>query len=254
MYYSFISSDRFHRFIIQVHGSDKVTIHGLVSPPGSPPPSIALLFSLFVSTVSRFFFTTDPDPFSTSSRYVFTSCVLTSIASSHFRCRALEIQRVFLSASSILHSHPSQPPTVVDPPISFDDNNSVCQTPLAYEFESGGEATHQLSETIAERGMNKTTTDQAVHLDLISKTRGITTAESYFINLPEQLKNHFTYGPLLNHYCKHQMTEKAESMFHGTAKFLFDYIIRFPKVASSWIRILLKRVLNDTIFDSSSDN
>lgn len=61
--------------------------------------------------------------------------------------------------------------------------------------------------------MNKTTTDQAVHLDLISKTRGITTAESYFINLPEQLKNHFTYGPLLNHYCKHQMTEKAESMF-----------------------------------------
>ncbi|XP_023745681.1 pentatricopeptide repeat-containing protein At1g60770 [Lactuca sativa] len=71
----------------------------------------------------------------------------------------------------------------------------------------------KLSETMAERGMNKTITDQAVHLDLISKTRGITAAESYFINLPEQSKNHFTYGPLLNHYCKHQMTEKAESMF-----------------------------------------
>ncbi|KAL4574006.1 hypothetical protein LXL04_020828 [Taraxacum kok-saghyz] len=71
----------------------------------------------------------------------------------------------------------------------------------------------KLSETMAERGMNKTITDQAVHIDLISKARGITAAESYFINLPEQSKNHFTYGPLLNHYCKHQMTEKAESMF-----------------------------------------
>nr|KAJ0212644.1 hypothetical protein LSAT_V11C400158360 [Lactuca sativa] len=30
-----------------------------------------------------------------------------------------------------------------DPPISFDDNNSVRPTPSAYEFESGGEATHE---------------------------------------------------------------------------------------------------------------
>nr|KAJ0186041.1 hypothetical protein LSAT_V11C900464620 [Lactuca sativa] len=30
-----------------------------------------------------------------------------------------------------------------DPPISFDDNNSVRPTHSAYEFESGGEATHQ---------------------------------------------------------------------------------------------------------------
>lgn len=66
---------------------------------------------------------------------------------------------------------------------------------------------------MAERGMNKTVSDQAVHIDLIAKTRGINAAEAYFINLPEQSKNHFTYGPLLNHYCKEQMTEKAESMF-----------------------------------------
>ncbi|KAL8224562.1 hypothetical protein R6Q57_020037 [Mikania cordata] len=71
----------------------------------------------------------------------------------------------------------------------------------------------KLSETMAERGMNKTTSDQAVHIDLLAKTRGISAAEAYFINLPEQSKNHFTYGPLLNHYCKELMTDKAESMF-----------------------------------------
>nr|KAJ0225753.1 hypothetical protein LSAT_V11C100048570 [Lactuca sativa] len=31
-----------------------------------------------------------------------------------------------------------------DPPNSFDDNNSVRPTPSTYEFESGGEATHQV--------------------------------------------------------------------------------------------------------------
>ncbi|KAK1419993.1 hypothetical protein QVD17_29483 [Tagetes erecta] len=71
----------------------------------------------------------------------------------------------------------------------------------------------KLSETMAERGMNKTVSDQAVHIDLIAKTKGINAAEAYFVSLPEQSKNHFTYGPLLNHYCKELMTDKAESMF-----------------------------------------
>lgn len=71
----------------------------------------------------------------------------------------------------------------------------------------------KLSETMAERGMNKTVSDQAVHIDLIAKARGINAAEAYFVDLPEQSKNHFTYGPLLNHYCKELITEKAESMF-----------------------------------------
>ncbi|XP_071716696.1 large ribosomal subunit protein mL101 (rPPR4) [Rutidosis leptorrhynchoides] len=71
----------------------------------------------------------------------------------------------------------------------------------------------KLSETMAERGMNKTVSDQAVHIDLIAKARGINAAEAYFVDLPEQSKTHFTYGPLLNHYCKELMTDKAESMF-----------------------------------------
>ncbi|KAB1202714.1 hypothetical protein CJ030_MR7G004111 [Morella rubra] len=70
----------------------------------------------------------------------------------------------------------------------------------------------KLSETMCKRGMNKTVSDQAVHLDLVSKTRGIAAAENYFVGLPESSKNHLCYGALLNCYCKELMTEKAEAL------------------------------------------
>ncbi|XP_015870254.3 large ribosomal subunit protein mL101 (rPPR4) [Ziziphus jujuba] len=70
----------------------------------------------------------------------------------------------------------------------------------------------KLSETMAKRGMNKTVSDQAIHLDLIAKARGIPAAENYFIGLPESLKNHLCYGALLNCYCKELMTEEAEAL------------------------------------------
>ena len=65
---------------------------------------------------------------------------------------------------------------------------------------------------MAKRGMNKTVSDQAIHLDLIAKTRGIPAAENYFIDLPESSKNHLCYGALLNCYCKELMTEEAEAL------------------------------------------
>lgn len=65
---------------------------------------------------------------------------------------------------------------------------------------------------MCKRGMNKTVSDQAVHLDLVSKTRGIAAAENYFVGLPESSKNHLCYGALLNCYCKELMTEKAEAL------------------------------------------
>ncbi|XAR65095.1 hypothetical protein NMG60_11009066 [Bertholletia excelsa] len=68
---------------------------------------------------------------------------------------------------------------------------------------------------MAERGMNKTVSDQAIHLDLIAKARGIDAAESYFIDLPETSKNHLTYGALLNCYCKELMAEKAEALLEN---------------------------------------
>ncbi|KAK6137909.1 hypothetical protein DH2020_028343 [Rehmannia glutinosa] len=71
----------------------------------------------------------------------------------------------------------------------------------------------KLSETMEKRGMNKTVSDQAIHLDLIAKSRGIAAAEAYFMSLPESSKNHLTYGALLNCYCKDLMTEKAQALF-----------------------------------------
>lgn len=65
---------------------------------------------------------------------------------------------------------------------------------------------------MAKRGMNKTVSDQAIHLDLIAKARGVAAAESYFVSLPESSKNHLCYGSLLNCYCKELMTEQAEAL------------------------------------------
>lgn len=70
----------------------------------------------------------------------------------------------------------------------------------------------QLSENMTKRGMNKTVSDQAIHIDLIAKARDVVAAETYFINLPETAKNHLTYGALLNCYCKELMTDKAEAL------------------------------------------
>lgn len=71
----------------------------------------------------------------------------------------------------------------------------------------------KLSETMAKRGVNRTVSDQAIHLDLVAKARGIAAAESYFVGLPESSKNHLCYGSLLNCYCKELLTEKAEALF-----------------------------------------
>ncbi|KAJ4711054.1 putative Pentatricopeptide repeat-containing protein [Melia azedarach] len=70
----------------------------------------------------------------------------------------------------------------------------------------------KLSENMEKRGMNKTVSDQAIHLDLVAKVRGVDAAENYFVDLPETSKNHLTYGALLNCYCKELMTEKAEAL------------------------------------------
>ncbi|XP_070031155.1 large ribosomal subunit protein mL101 (rPPR4) [Nicotiana tomentosiformis] len=70
----------------------------------------------------------------------------------------------------------------------------------------------KLSETMEKRGMNKTISDQAIHLDLVAKSKGIEAAETYFSDLPEASKNLLTYSALLNCYCKELMTEKAEAL------------------------------------------
>ncbi|KAF6157409.1 hypothetical protein GIB67_004347 [Kingdonia uniflora] len=70
----------------------------------------------------------------------------------------------------------------------------------------------KLSEAMVKRGMNMTVSDQAIHLDIIAKARGVPAAENYFANLPEVSKNHLCYGALFNCYCKELQTEKAEAL------------------------------------------
>ncbi|KAF9601827.1 hypothetical protein IFM89_023514 [Coptis chinensis] len=77
-------------------------------------------------------------------------------------------------------------------------------------------------ESMAKRGMNMTVSDQAIHLDIIAKTRGIPAAESFFVGLPEASKNHLCYGALLNCYCKELMTEKAEALMEKMKELRFD--------------------------------
>ncbi|CAH2047745.1 unnamed protein product [Thlaspi arvense] len=72
----------------------------------------------------------------------------------------------------------------------------------------------KLSEVMEHKGMNKTVSDQAIHLDLVAKARGIAAGETYFVDLPETSKTELTYGSLLNCYCKELMTEKAEGLLN----------------------------------------
>ncbi|XAR63283.1 hypothetical protein NMG60_11023170 [Bertholletia excelsa] len=56
------------------------------------------------------------------------------------------------------------------------------------------------------------TSDTAIQLDLIAKAHGVSSAEDYFLKLPDKLKDKRTYGSLLNAYVQAKMREKAESL------------------------------------------
>ncbi|KAL5700862.1 hypothetical protein ACHQM5_026264 [Ranunculus cassubicifolius] len=79
----------------------------------------------------------------------------------------------------------------------------------------------QLFEWLDERGLDLSYGDLAVRLDLICKAEGIDAVENYFVSLPESLKNKYTYGALLNCYCKEKLTEKAMSLLDMMKKLNF---------------------------------
>ncbi|XP_077219302.1 large ribosomal subunit protein mL101 (rPPR4)-like isoform X2 [Tasmannia lanceolata] len=78
-----------------------------------------------------------------------------------------------------------------------------------------------VSEWMEKRDFNFTYSDHAIRVDLISKAKGIDSAEKYFESLPVPAKNKFTYGALLNCYCKEKMSEKAMSLFDTMSKLNF---------------------------------
>ncbi|MED6122204.1 hypothetical protein PIB30_037636 [Stylosanthes scabra] len=71
----------------------------------------------------------------------------------------------------------------------------------------------EIMEWLESRKINFALNDYAVYLDLVSKTKGVDAAENYFNGLPPHAQNKFTYGALLNCYCKELMTEKALAHF-----------------------------------------
>ncbi|XP_057429070.1 pentatricopeptide repeat-containing protein At4g21705, mitochondrial [Lotus japonicus] len=56
-------------------------------------------------------------------------------------------------------------------------------------------------------------TEHAVHLDLIGKVHGFSSAESYFDSLKEQDKTEKAYGALLNCYVRQRLTDKSLAHF-----------------------------------------
>ncbi|WCJ23038.1 Tetratricopeptide repeat (TPR)-like superfamily protein [Euphorbia peplus] len=57
-----------------------------------------------------------------------------------------------------------------------------------------------------------TASDAAIQLDLISKVRGVSSAEDFFEKVTDKVKDRRIYGALLNAYVKSNMREKAEAL------------------------------------------
>ncbi|PIA30980.1 hypothetical protein AQUCO_05300066v1 [Aquilegia coerulea] len=66
--------------------------------------------------------------------------------------------------------------------------------------------------------------DAAIHLDLICKVLGVQSAEEYFSRLPETLKDKCTYGSLLNTYVRARLKEKAESLLKEMSSKGYDTV------------------------------
>ncbi|CAL9009307.1 unnamed protein product [Prunus brigantina] len=71
----------------------------------------------------------------------------------------------------------------------------------------------EIMEWMEFRKMNYSKADFAIRLDLTAKVKGIEAAEDYFSGLSPSSKDRFTYGALLNCYCKELMEEKALSLY-----------------------------------------
>ena len=70
----------------------------------------------------------------------------------------------------------------------------------------------QVYEWMNNRGerFRLSSSDAAIQLDLVAKVCGVSSAEDYFLRLPDALKDNRVYGALLNAYARVKMRDKAE--------------------------------------------
>jgi len=76
----------------------------------------------------------------------------------------------------------------------------------------------------------------AVQLDLVSKTKGLVAAEEFFSGLPAPAKNKYTYGALLNCYCKELMKDKALNHFEKMDELGYVTSLSFNNLMSLYMR------------------
>jgi pentatricopeptide repeat protein len=96
----------------------------------------------------------------------------------------------------------------------------------------------QIMDWMEKKKIKYNSTDHALRLDLLSKTKGILAAEEYFNILPPTAKDRLTYGALLNCYCKELMEDKALALFKkmGELNFLSSELA-FNNLMSLYMRL-----------------
>ena len=81
--------------------------------------------------------------------------------------------------------------------------------------------------------------DGVIQLDLIARVHGVSSAEGFFLNLTNDLKDKRTYGALLNAYVHSRSKEKAESLLDimRSKSYLFligVHLIQWPQCILRW--------------------
>lgn len=95
----------------------------------------------------------------------------------------------------------------------------------------------QIIEWMEIRKVNFSWSNYAVQLDLVSKTKGVDAAESFFGGLPPPAKNRYTYGALLNCYCKELMKDKALSHFDTMDELGYVTNLAFNNVMTLFMKL-----------------
>ncbi|KAK7344367.1 hypothetical protein VNO77_13890 [Canavalia gladiata] len=95
----------------------------------------------------------------------------------------------------------------------------------------------EIMEWMEMRKINFALEDYAVHLDLVSKTKGVVAAENFFSFTPPCAKNKYTYGALLNCYCKELMIDKAVGLFDKMEELGYITVLAFSNLMGMYMRL-----------------
>ncbi|GMH20913.1 hypothetical protein Nepgr_022755 [Nepenthes gracilis] len=95
----------------------------------------------------------------------------------------------------------------------------------------------EILEWMDKSRMNYSARDYALRLDIVSKLQGIAAAEKYFDSLPPDAKNLYTYGTLLNCYCKENMVDKASALFEEIEKLNFSTHLVFNNLMTLFVKV-----------------